>query len=323
MQVHTVTGDISPKELGVTLMHEHIFTEFKEEYHQASVTFVEWALRSTMSYGVKILVDVGPFITRKMDWYKEIASRLPELNIICCTGYYLEESSVQGRYPKEVLEKDADQIAEGMIKEITTGIQGTDIKAGIIKVAANKSELTPFEKRNFIAASKAQVATGVPICTHACAGAASQMEVLDKAGASLERVYFSHIECESGWEGRTLEEEAHYLANISRRGGSLLFNNFGFEHSKLGTPWRDMIYLFKYLCDKGFSDRVLISVDANFRITKDGQIELEAQQEHFKNVRRVYSFLFTDAIPSLLKAGFTEDDIEQFIVRNPVRIFGE
>jgi len=331
MQIHTVRGDINPKELGITLMHEHIFREFKEEYRKMSMDYAELELRNAICHGVKTLVDVGPFMTRKMDWYKEIASRLPELNIICCTGYYLEQSGIQGRYPKETIEKDAQETAEDMIKEISTGIQGTNVKAGIIKVAASKSELTPFEKRNFIAAARAQVATGVPICTHACAGAASQMEVLDKAGANLEHVYFSHMETELGFEGRTFmthhiaeartkEEEARHLANIARQGGSLLFNNFHLEQI---NPWSDIVYLIKYLCDKGFSDRVLIGMDWNFYINDKGQVTLEDEAEYPETVVRVPSFLFTNTIPSLLKVGLTEDDIEQFLARNPVRIFGK
>lgn len=332
MKIHTIRGDIDSKELGVTLMHEHIFAGkdgFKEEHRKMFMDYAELELRNAICHGTKTLVDVSGRRPRNIAWYEEIASRIPELNIICCTGYYLEHT-LSKEMQAELREKDVDQIAESMVKEITIGIQGTDVKAGIIKVAADKPELTPFEKKNFVAAAKAQIETGVPICTHACAGAANQMKVLEEAGANLDHIYFCHIETELGFkgrtfmtshiaEGRTKEEEAHYLANIARQGGSLLFNNFHLEQI---NPWPDIVFLIKYLCDKGFSDKVLISMDWNFHITDRGQIEVEDEGKYPDTVVRVPSFLFTNTVPSLLKAGFTEDDIEQFLVRNPMQIFG-
>ena len=101
-----------------------------------------------------------------------------------------------------------------MTRELNEGIDGTNVKAGIIKVAGNLPELTPWEVQVFTAAAKVQRKTGVCIATHACAGSREQADVLLRAGADLNRVFFSHVEAEFGWQGRTLKEEAIYLETI-------------------------------------------------------------------------------------------------------------
>lgn len=359
MNIPTVRGAITPDEMGITFMHEHIFTPMEKKYHSMALDYAELELKNIALMGAKTLVDVGPWQWEKMDLYKEIASRVPELNIVCCTGYHwsFESSWYSMNFAIEknkqlyegLKDKDIDEMVEEIIKEITEGIMNSGVKAGVIKVGSNKPKLTPVEEKIFIAAGKAQAATGVPVCTHSLMGQLAQMEALEKGGANLEQVYYSHVECEHsingqmaqieplekaganleevypshitsdiGWEGRSLEEEAEYLANIASKGGSLLFNNF---HLECFTKWSDMIYLLKNLKDKGLSDRVLISMDWNFHINKIGQVELEDEEKMPDTVVRVPSYLFTWVIPALKKAGFTNDDIEQWLVLTPKRIF--
>jgi len=40
-------------------------------------------------------------------------------------------------------------------------------------------------------------------------------------GARIEATYYCHLEAEFGWEGRTLQQEAVYLAERLRAGGAL------------------------------------------------------------------------------------------------------
>ena len=161
-----------------------------------------------------------------------------------------------------------------MVLELTEGIDTTAVRASIIKVAANRPRLTEWEAQVFRSAAKVHLRTGACIATHACSGAREQAEVLLRAGADLNRVFFSHVEAEFGWEGRTLQEEARYLEDIARQGGLLLFNNFGFEFD---TPWPDLTYLLHDLCDAGYADKVLISVDCNWTWNAEGKIEFEVE----------------------------------------------
>ena len=53
-----------------------------------------------------------------------------------------------------------------MVTELTKGIDGTDIKAGVIKLASSYQQITPMEETLFKAAARAQKETGCVIITH-------------------------------------------------------------------------------------------------------------------------------------------------------------
>jgi phosphotriesterase-related protein len=242
----------------------------------------------------------------------EIADQV-DIHIVACTGYY-----VDGLTSKPLAALSESQMVDRFVRELTEGIDTTGVQAGIIKVAANTPQLTPWEVQVFTAAAKAHLKTGACIATHACTGSREQAEVLLRAGADLNRVFFSHVEAEFGWEGRTVQEEARYLEDIARQGGSLLFNNFGFEWD---TPWPDLTYLLHRLCDAGYQDKVLMSMDVNWTWNEEGKIEFEAAPHHPEAARRTYAYMMTDAVPALLKSGFTEEDIHTFLVENPRKFF--
>jgi predicted metal-dependent phosphotriesterase family hydrolase len=215
-------------------------------------------------------------------------------------------------------EMNEQQMEEYMLREVTDGIAGTPIRAGILKVAGEKSPLTDWEKAAFRAAARVQKATRTPIGTHAIFEPREQFDLLVQSGADPEHVFLSHTEAEFAWKGRKVKQMAEYLLSIAREGGSMLFNNFGFEFD---TPWPDLVYLLRHLCDQGCSNRILISIDCNWE-WKKGRIVFEAEEAHPETAKRTYAYMMTDAVPALLKAGFSAKEIEIFLVDNPRRFFG-
>jgi phosphotriesterase-related protein len=308
--VQTVRGPIDTGDMGTTLMHEHVLYQFDDARREPSIELAVRLLRAAQEAGVRTVVDLTP--ARRIEWLAEIAAQV-DVHLVACTGYYLEQLA-----PRSLAALDETQMGERMIRELNVGIDATGVRAGIIKVAANRPQLTAWEGRVFRAVARAHLETGACIATHACSGAREQALALMRAGADLSRVFFSHVEAEFGWEGRTVQEEARYLEGIARQGGSLLFNNFGFEFD---TPWPDLTYLLHHLCAAGYADRVLISVDCNWTWDEEGRVVFEAQRAHPETARRTYAYMMTDAVPALLEAGFTEGDIHTFLVENPRRFF--
>lgn len=316
VSIQTVSGPVTLSELGETMMHEHIiFWNWGEENKRgALITHAREELLKMTRYGAKTLVDVGPFPRRNMDWYKELAPQVP-LNILISTGFYL----LGGSTPVEEFGNWTEgQMYERFMRELTVGIGDSKIRAGLIKVAANKAQLTPWEQTVMRAAGRSQKETGVPICTHACEGARSQFDLLVTSGADPERIYMSHIEAEFGWEGRTLREEAKYLEGICREGGSLFFNNYLFEFD---TPHEDMMYLMHYLMDKGYLNRLLFGMDVNFNLEDDGRFWAEAEKEHPITKNRTWEAIYTGWIPLVKSWGFTSEHINTMLVDNPRRMF--
>lgn len=314
-QIQTVRGPIPLDQLGPTMLHEHIFMDYDEKWKDKSMQFVCTELQKLVDLGGKTLVDVMPRSDRKMDWYKEIAAQV-DLNIVVSTGYYLER--LPQFVPSECLERSEDEMYAIMMRELTEGIGDSGIRASVIKVAGDQPQLTSWEIKVMRAAARAQKDTGVPICTHACAGAASQFNTLTVAGADPQRIYLSHVEAEFGWEGRSLREQVKYLEAIARRSGSLFFNNFEFQFD---TPHEDLMYLMHYLLDRGLGERILYGMDTNFYFDEQGRLWLEAQEAHPETGVRVYSYSLTGAPELMRKWGFTEEHFRMFLVDNPRRLF--
>jgi len=309
-QVQTVRGPVETSKLGTTLVHEHVLFQFDDSRRQRSIDFAVKLLREAEEAGVQAIVDLTP--TRRIDWLDEIARQV-EMPIVASTGYYLERLT-----PPLLAGLSEEQMVERMVQELTEGIDGTPVQAGIIKIAGDLADLTDWEKQVFRAAARAQLRTGACIATHACLGAREQARVLQEAGADLGRVFFSHIESDWGWEGRSLQEQAQYLAEVTRLGGCLLFNNFGCEFF---TRWTDLVYFLRYLCDGGYQDKLLMSIDCNWTWNSEGKIEFEAEAQHSEAGRRTFAYIMTETVPQLLEAGFSEGDTHTFLVANPRRFF--
>lgn len=79
------------------------------------------------------------------------------MNIICSTGYYFERESCYAYWNfRKAFANVEDELYEMMVTELTKGIDGTDIKAGVIKLASSYQQITPMEETLFKAAARAQ-----------------------------------------------------------------------------------------------------------------------------------------------------------------------
>ena len=313
-EINTLKGRIPLDALGETMMHEHVFFWNWGEEHKraASIAHARDELRKMIAHGANSLVDVGPRPERNMAWYEELAPQVA-LNIVLSTGFYLE-----GYTPEPYRSLSEEECIERFRRELWEGINGTAVRAGVIKAASNKAQLTDWEQKVLRAAARVQRETGVPLCLHSCEGARSQFDLLVRHGADPERLYFSHVEAEFGWEGRSLREEAQYLEAICREGGSLFFNNYLFEFD---TPHEDMMYLMHYLLDRGHLNRLLFGMDVNFNVADDGTIWYEAEKEHPETRARTWEAIYTGWIPLLKAWGFTDAHIHTMLVDNPRRMF--
>ncbi len=118
-------------------------------------------LTRAIADGVTTIVDATTFdLGREVDILVEVSSR-SGMHIVAATGLWLAPSPA-------LTVRTTDQIADWFTADIAEGLDGTDVRAGIIKVAS-ELELTPFEERVLEAAARAHHATGAPILTHSLA----------------------------------------------------------------------------------------------------------------------------------------------------------
>jgi len=308
--IPTMKGSISTKDFGVTLIHEHLlFGDIPKEKEKESVAFAVSLLKEAERVGINTIVDLSP--TRDIRLYQEIASQV-SINIIVSTGSY-----IHGWMPESITKLSEEQYKDRLREELSKGIQGTSIRAGIIKVAGQKTPLTDWEKMVFRAAAHVQRELNVPIATHAIFSPEEQFKWLVSNGADPTKLFFSHTEAKFGWGGLSREQMGEQLVRIAKGGGHMMFNNFGYAFD---TPWEDLVYLIRLLCDQGLRDKVLISADCYWH-WKNGKMIVNVDNVHPETREKTYAYMMTDAVPDLLKAGFSAKDIQAFLVENPARFF--
>ncbi len=314
-QVPIVGGEIDSSQLGVTLVHEHLCFRAPERWEQRAMDYQVELARKAVEVGVETLVDVTP--VPDVAKVLRLAEQVPELQIVLATGAYLEDAP----WTAPVRDLSEEAMFERMVKDLTEGYDGFEdagVRAGVIKVASNRPQLTEWEKKNFRAAARAQQECQVPICFHSCSGCREQMEYAREHGARIDATYYCHVEAEFGWEGRPLREEADYLADVCRAGGYLHFNNFDFEFD---TPFPDMVFLMDYLERAGHGDKVLYSIDTNWEFDEDGRPWHEQERNHPKTGKRTYAYCITHATPMLMAAGVSLQRVYESLVDNPRRLF--
>ncbi len=318
LTVPTMSGPVSCDSLGTTLMHEHLlwfagprldnpgYTPIPDDLRSETVDFVVSLLNDASRVGIDTIVDLTPH--RPVDLYEQIANRSP-VKIVPSTGFYRRE-----KIPKQLADMDDEgRMEEYMLKEVTKGIDGTKIGAGIIKVAQERTPLSDWEKKVFRAAARVQKATGIPIATH-CGSAREQFDVLVQAGANPRRIFFSHVDV--GRKGQPGDQ----LLSIVKEGSYLEVDTFGQEFY---TPWTELVSFLRSLCDAGFANRIFPSIDCNWHWGNKEKVFEGAEAPYFDSnaSKRTYAYMITDAIPALLKSGFSKKEINTFLVDNPRRFF--
>jgi phosphotriesterase-related protein len=305
--VQTSLGPAPGGSLGQTLMSEQLVPcGIPAQFRHDTVGFVLNLLRDAQRVGIDTIVDVSP--ARDIALYKQVLQQ-SSIRVVLSTG---------GRVCAEPASAaDDEEWFANMQRDVAGGIDGTGLKAGIVNLTARNDELAHPEEAQFRAAGRLNRSNGTPIVVSAPPAVRRHLDLLVSNGASPEQCCFSNIEKETGWQGRSLGQQAEYLLSAAREGAYLLFTEFGRPFS---TPWPVMTLLLRLLCDQGVSSRILISLNCSWNWVH-GAPAFADTAEHPEVSGRNYAYMITDAVPALLKAGFGAPEIRTFLVENPRRFF--
>ena len=315
--IPTFTGEVSGDDLGMTLIHEHIFVTDPEldvnmphpEWDEQGM--IERAVQSLIDLherGVRTVVDLTVIgLGRDVRRVAEVAARVP-VRIAAATGCYAAE--VLPPYfrlngPGLVVD-GPDPLVELFIRDIEQGIGGTSVRAAMIKIASDVGGLTPDSQRVFAAAAEAHRRTGVPITTHSHAasrGGLAQQDALARLDVPLDRVVIGH----SGDS-----TDLAYLRALADRGSFLGFDRFGMEHVGRDADRERMLL---QLLDHGYADRIVLSHDAAVfsRITPPSWRAVHTPDW-------TMSHLFETVLPRLRAGGLDDATEHQLMVVNPRRV---
>jgi phosphotriesterase-related protein len=316
--VNTASGAIDLSELGVTLMHEHVFimtTEIMENYPEG------WGdgakreadairrLNELKSRGVDTIVDLtviglGRYIPR----IARIAAAT-ELNIVVATGLYTYNDIpmyFHYRGPGGAL-GGPEIMTDMFVRDIEHGIADTGVKAAILKCATDEPGLTPGVERVLRAVAQAHRQTGVPISTHTHAATRrglEQQRIFAEEGVDLSRVVIGH-------SGDTTD--IAYLEELIAEGSYLGMDRFGVD-AFLG--FEDRVNTVATMCERGHADKMVLSHDAScyFDALPEATLPVALPNWHYLHIH-------DDVLPALRQRGVTDEQLTTMLVDNPRRIF--
>jgi phosphotriesterase-related protein len=320
--VETVTGPIGAGELGPTLVHEHLLV--RDEAVAAQWPDAEtWggvperriapggqyeaaleAARAAVELGVRSICDpTAMFLGRDVEFMREV-SKETGLQVVACTGIYSYD-----HLPSFFATRSADEIAAFYVQDIERGIQGTDIKAGFIKCAADQPGVTEPVEKLHRAAARASVRTGTPIMAHSDPKVGTgprQVEIFLEEGVEPALVQIAHT-------GDT--DDLGYIEGLLDRGVFIGMDRFGQE---MLLPYEDRMRTLLALLERGYADRMFLGADSGGTLdwfppalaqqmiddgeTKDADIRMVP--------RRV--------LPDLRERGVADEELETMMVTNPL-----
>lgn len=323
--VNTVTGPVSASELGRTLIHEHFLYgycgyqgdktlgPFKED---EAVKACKENADMAKAYGIKTIVDATTNECGRDPIFLKRISEETGLNVICSTGYYFQPESAYGYWKFRAASANIEEEIEQMyVTELTEGIEGTGIKAGVIKLASSADEFTDLEKCFFRAAARAQKKTGCVIITHTQLGTLGpeQAKLLIENGADPKKIAIGHMSGNLDYDYHKAVMDQGVYENIDR---------LGLEGELFHTPKNpEVVTLIKKLCENGYGDKINLGHDlVDYQLGRPN-VMTGMMAETLKGAN--WSKIGKQVIPEMKKQGIPDAQIEKFFTDNPMHLFGD
>lgn len=331
-RVITARGPIGPAELGAVLMHEHLHSDMydwdrkevvneekpiTEERRQLLLREAAPFLKKCNDHGCFTYVEATPIPWRAWPTFYTEMSDAANMNIVICTGYYREVE--EGTYwvkTKEdaiwpfVRSSSINELADLCKREILEGINGTDVRAGAIKVGTSAPELTEAEEKTFRAAARAQRVTGVHITTHCTKLGAetSQLQIFDDEGVDLSRVVIGHV------AGHLMDGKCRKTCiDWMRRGANFLPTNLRMDGEGRPESWRPLVDAIHEIFDAGLGEHLVLGLDCAFA----------SETEPFTYCIMPpppFLYMFEHTLPAFREMGLTEQEEKTIMMDNPARI---
>ena len=300
-QIRTILGPISPEQLGICMVHEHLIIDDWDMWpvpnYSLIVDDVDLVIEEVHAYraagGVTIVDVTNIGLGRDPLALKEI-SRATGVQIVMGCGWYRERV-----YPAYIQEKNADELAAMLVAEITEGVDGTGIRPGIIgEIGTERRFITPAQERVFRAVARAHLQTGAPISTHTTHWgelALEQLALLVEEGVDPRHVIIGHL-----GDRRNIS----MLLPIAERGAFLGIDNIGYhDYQREERRAQNVIDLI----EAGFRSQVLLSMD------------IATLNDLHSYGGKGFDYLLLKFIPLLRELGATDEDVQSLLVENPQR----
>ena len=351
--VQTVTGAITPEELGVTMPHEHLlllnpsFVEPLEasERHRAhepvSERNIEWVRQYWTSNVDNLKLYEEETAREEAAWYyraggdtlidpttRYIArdpralvriSRGSGVRIVAGTGFYVAET-----HPPDMDIRSEEDLAAEMIGELTEGIDYTGVRAGFIGEIGCFWPLREAERKVLRGAAMASIETGAAVMVHPGRhpDAPPQIvSILAEVGMPTDKIIMAHMD-------RTILD-ADAVLRFAESGCYLEYDLFGVETSMFPTvaektpaglvpsrpPGLSMI------SDAQRLDWLDLLIGHGYTERLLMSMDICTKHRLHRHGGHGYDHILENIVPWMRRRGTTEEILQTLMVDNPRRVF--
>jgi predicted metal-dependent phosphotriesterase family hydrolase len=332
--IQTLTGPISPDDLGIVSMHEyllkglpgwHLAPEVK--YNRAEAfDAISTALAKFKDAGGQTIVDMsGITLGRNVPFYKRL-SEVSGVNIVSATGLDNQTVGIPGHFrttalfyrgngplewkrdipghfaPQYIGSKEYmmfllfNELTEGMV---APGMIRTPILAGLVKAGCSWDEISHVEELSIRGAAMASVKSGVSLVIDGLNLIDQSLDLLFQERLPAERIIVAGCD-----DGRATDIKRDQ--DLAAKGVTVAYDHVGWEGDGVSDDQRvDMI---KTMMDAGYGGQLAISSNAIAC-----PLGVEPSKHGFDHVLENF-------VPKLKSAGLDEAAINNLLVENPKRI---
>ena len=314
--VTTVSGDISPDDLGFCQSHEHVCitrgrsAEINPDLLIDDETKSAEELRVYFSKGGRAIVDAQPIGCGRDARFLENVSRVSGVHIVASTGFHRMIF-----YPDDhwIWGAPEDALAQIFISELTDGMyvncdeapprEKTTARAGQIKTALDTKaaqELDAQYKKLFRAAAQAAKTTGRALMAHIERGSnpIALAEFLQTEGVPPAKIIFCHMD--------RAADDLGIHREICSMGIFLEYDTIC--RPKYHDDGREA-EITASMTSAGFEDNILMGLDTT-----------RARLRAYGGAPGL-NYILEEFIPFLETRGVTQGQVRKFFVDNPARAF--
>ncbi|MFB4374790.1 phosphotriesterase [Agrobacterium tumefaciens] len=338
-KIMTVRGAIAANQLGVTLMHEHILNDCRCWWHAPRTPERQYLAEGFVCMEILGELRQDPFVNKHnitlddeplaIAELKDFATaggqtvveptcqgigrnplalrRISEatgLNVVMGAGYYLASS-----HPEKVAGLTVEAIADEIVHEALHGVDGTDVRIGLIGEIGVSADFTAAEEKSLRGAAQAQVRTGLPLMVHLPGWLRLGHRVLDivaDEGADLNHTVLCHM--------NPSHADITYQSELADRRAFIEYDMIGMDFfyadQQVQCPSdEDAARSIVTLAEGGYLDRILLSHDVFLKmmLTRYGG--------------NGYAYILRHFLPRLKRHGLDDATLQTLMRDNPRSVF--
>jgi phosphotriesterase-related protein len=352
--VMTVLGPIPVNQLGRTMTHEHCMIDlacwFSEPQQASRKRDAHRPIEMSMLSDIRrrpfsttrenLVLEDEELIIRELGFFQRAGggsivdtsviglgrdplalqriSRATGVNIVMGTGFYVENA-----HPDYVRDMDAQALSDIMVRDITIGADGTDVRCGVIgeigltgipKGAGRKKvgAVTPEEEKVLRGAARASKRTGIAVSVHLDPieprAAIVACDILADEGLEPNRTIIGHMD---------QVQDIKYHLDVAARGVYVQYDSFGREH--YAEEWgHDFDFGHDSWRVRFLSRLVAEGHEAQMLVSQDVCIKTDLRTYGGNG----YAHFLNNMVPTLRALGMPTETVERVLVANPANALG-